>query len=168
MINSRETLRLFCICLGLWVIVSGVAQAAWFYQSLSAVLKGNRISVHLGGLTVPPAKIILGCLLIVLARPVSSSFFASGSTFPLNVPDGWQSRVFVLCMRLAGLIVLVGGLSDLAGAAFGLAWDFQSVVRDPTRLFDKLMPAATQVGLGAYLLWGGRLLLRTVNFAVGR
>lgn len=162
--TKRDVLSVALKVLGAWCIVHSLSFLLTIGISLQALLRSSQGDVTLRPMLIwgSVGFVLVLCAAYILLRfgdgiarrlaPIDSELSALG-------PSAWEKPVFVLSLRIIGVVCLVRGIPQLVRPIATLVLQGRYATLGNLDNWASLIAAIVYLLLGAYLLSGGKHLV---------
>ena len=163
MITIREILALSCKVLGLGYLVSGVSIIPQLIAELVAKPSQDDSCYfwfNPGVFFMPVVLVVSAFLLLKYSENISAFLVREDKSIQINLGENWQGSLYTLCLRVVGVVVIVGGIPDLFEQIPTILRTHRFGLSISTEVWGKVIASVVYIALGVHLMGGGQLIVK--------
>lgn len=107
----------------------------------------------------PIGSLLMGCILLKWGDNIASKLVKVDREIALKVEDDWEKRIFVLSLKIIGVIWLIKGIPDFIKSIGELVFRLYFYYFSIYQKFGILLGSLISIILGIYLITGGKYLV---------
>lgn len=109
--------------------------------------------------TWPVFSFVMGCILLKWGNKIATRLVKEDKEISAKVGEDWEKKIFILSLRIIGVIWLIRGIPDLIKSIGELIMRWYIYYYSFSHIIGVILGASVSVILGIYLIVGGEYLV---------